>query len=54
VDADAKAAFGEAQRGGAAGDAGADDRDVDAALVAPVRARRNGVFEPVRVQDVER
>jgi hypothetical protein len=54
VDADAEPAFGEPQRSGAAGDAGADDRDVGAAVVAAFCAGWNGIFEPVRVQDVGR
>jgi hypothetical protein len=54
VHAHTQAAFGEAERGGAAGDTGADDRDVDAAAVTGGRALWNGVFEPVGVQDVER
>jgi hypothetical protein len=54
VDAHAQAGFGETERRGAAGDAAADDCNVDAAVVAAVRTRRDGVFEPVRVQDTER
>ncbi|HKC77782.1 MAG TPA: hypothetical protein VKB70_05280 [Gaiellaceae bacterium] len=54
MDAHAKPGLGEAHCGGAAGDPAADDGDVDAAVIAAVLARRNGIFEPVRVQDVER
>jgi hypothetical protein len=55
VHADAQPALGEAERRGAASDAGTDDRDVDAAVVPGVRALRSeDFFEPVRVQDVER
>jgi hypothetical protein len=54
VHADAQASLGEAQRSGAAGDSGADDRDVDAAVVSAFRARWNRIFEPVRIQDVVR
>jgi hypothetical protein len=48
------ARLGETERRGASGDATADDRDVDAAVVRTVLTRRDGVFEPVRVQDEER
>jgi hypothetical protein len=54
VDADTETTLGETERGGAAGYAGADDRDVDAAGMAAVRSGRDGIFEPVRVQEVER
>jgi hypothetical protein len=54
VNADAQAGLGESECRGASGDTPADDRDVDATDVATVLARRNGIFEPVRVQDVER
>jgi hypothetical protein len=54
VDTHTKTGLGEAERRGAARDATADDRDVDTAVVPRVRASWDGVFEPVRVQDVER
>jgi hypothetical protein len=54
VHANAKAGLGETQRGRATGDARTDNRDVDAAVVAAVRAWRDGIFEPVRIQDVVR
>jgi hypothetical protein len=53
VDPHAKPSLGEAQRRGASGNAAADDRDVDATVVATVFTRRDRVFEPER-QDVER
>jgi hypothetical protein len=54
VDPHPQAPLGEAQRGRATGDAAADDRDVDAAVMRSVIALGDGVFEPERVQDVER
>jgi hypothetical protein len=54
VDAHAQASRGKAHGRRAAGDAAADDRDVDAALVPAVLAWWDGIFEPVRIQDVER
>jgi hypothetical protein len=54
MDAHAQTPFREAQRRRAPGHAAADDRDVDTAVVAAIRTRRNGIFEPVRIQDVER
>jgi hypothetical protein len=54
VDADANARLGEAACRGATCDAAADDRDVYATLVDRALSRRDRVFEPVRIQDVER
>jgi hypothetical protein len=54
VHAHAQAALGEAKRRRAAGDPGADDGDVDAAVVAALAAGWSRVFEPIRVQDVGR
>jgi hypothetical protein len=54
VDAHTLPGLGEPERGRATGDAAPDDRDVDAALMAPLRERWSWVFEPVRVQDSER
>jgi hypothetical protein len=54
VNPHAEAGLREPQRRGAAGDAGADDRDVDPAVVAGLDAGRDGIFEPIRVQDVLR
>lgn len=54
VDANAKAGLGQTERGRAAGDSAADDRDIDPAVVLTVGARWDRVFEPVRIQDVER
>ena len=54
VDAHAQPALGEPKRRRAARDAGADDRDVDPAVVPGVGARRCGIFEPERVQEVGR
>ena len=51
VDADGPPRFGQPQRGRAAGDARADDRDVDAAVVLRRRAGRELVFEPVGMHD---
>jgi hypothetical protein len=54
VDAHAKPRLGEPKRRRASGNATPDDRDVDAAVMATVVTRRNGILEPVRIQDVER
>jgi hypothetical protein len=54
VDADAEARPGEPQGRAAAGDAGADDRDIDPSVVTGGGWKRDRVFEPVRVQEVER
>jgi hypothetical protein len=54
VDADAQASFRKTERRRAAGDAGADDRDVDPAVMAGVYAGWSRIFEPERVQEVRR
>src|SRR5437667_12786802 len=52
VDADAQVRVREREGAGAAGDAGPDDRHVDAARMAVLRERGRVVFEPVRAHDV--
>jgi hypothetical protein len=54
VDPNAQAALCEPECCRAAGDAGADDRDVDPAVVPAGGEERCGIFKPVRVQDVGR
>jgi hypothetical protein len=54
VDPHTESRFREAQRGGASGHSAADDCHVDAAVERSVFTRRYRIFEPVRVQDVER
>jgi hypothetical protein len=54
MDTHPQSALGEPERRGPAGDARADDRDVDPAVVAGVSARWCGIFEPERVQEVGR
>jgi hypothetical protein len=54
VNANAQAVLGEPERRRAARDAGADDRNVDAAVVPALDAGWSGIFEPKRVQDVGR
>jgi hypothetical protein len=54
VNAHTKSRFRQAERRRASGDAASDNGDVYAAVVAAILARRNGIFEPVRIQDVER
>jgi hypothetical protein len=54
VDANAHPGFDEAERRGAACDTRADDRDVDPSVVTGEGRQRSRIFEPVRVQEVER
>jgi hypothetical protein len=54
VNADAESALGEPQRRRAARDPGANDGDIDPAVVAGVGAGWSGIFEPIRIQDVGR
>jgi hypothetical protein len=54
VDADPQSALGEAQGGRTAGDARADDRNINPAVEPGVGAGWSGIFEPIRVQDVGR
>jgi len=54
VETHAQAGLGKPECRGTAGDTSADNRDVDAAVVRAALARRDGFFEPVRIQDVER
>ena len=51
VDANAQPRLREAERCAAAGDARADDRHVDPAVVTAVDALRDGILEPVRIHD---
>ena len=53
VHAHAEARLGQPEGGRAAGDARTDDRDVDAAGVLHLPARRRLLFEPVRVHVLE-
>jgi hypothetical protein len=54
VDAHAQPALGEPERRGAPSDAGANDRDVNSAVVPNACAGWTGIFEPKRIQEVGR
>jgi hypothetical protein len=54
VDAHAKTGLGKTKRSGAARDSSTHDRDMHPAVVVTVRATRDRVIEPVRIQDIER
>jgi hypothetical protein len=54
VDAHAQPTLGEPERRRTPRNAGADDRDIDPAVVPGARAGQCGIFEPKRIQEVGR